>query len=79
MQSLITLIARQTELELLRMNDNDLEEDQEQRIRNAVASPDCRLVFTLPRFIDQISHIVILTLTRSIELPVLDFDKYQYN
>ena len=41
-----TLVARQSELKLLVLRDNDFTEGQKQRVRNAVASPDCRLVFT---------------------------------
>ena len=46
MESLIILIARQTELEFLNMPFNLLTEEQEQRIRSAVASPNCRIILT---------------------------------
>ena len=41
-----TLIARQSELKLLNMRENGFTEEQKQRVRNAVANLDCRLVFT---------------------------------
>ena len=41
-----TLVARQSELKLLDLHGNGFTEEQKQRVRNAVASPDCRLVFT---------------------------------
>ena len=46
MDSFVTLIARQSELKLLNMRENGFTEEQKQRVRNAVANPDCRLVFT---------------------------------
>ena len=45
-ESLFALIARQPELKLRNMHGNGLAEEQKQQVRNAVASPDCRLVFT---------------------------------
>ena len=46
MDSLVTLIARQSELKLLNLHYNDFTEEQEQRIRNAVANPECRVIIT---------------------------------
>ena len=46
MDSLATLIARQSELKLRNLHGNGLAEEQKQQVRNAVASPDCRLVLT---------------------------------
>ena len=44
MDSLVTLIARQSELKLLNLHYNNFTEEQEQRIRNAVANPECRVI-----------------------------------
>ena len=50
MNSLITLIARQSELTFIRMrgqyNNHDLTEEQGQRVRNAVANTACRVIIT---------------------------------
>ena len=50
MNSLVTLIARQSELTFLRMrgqyNNHDLTEEQGQRIRSAVANTACRVIIT---------------------------------
>ena len=50
MDSLVTLIARQSDLKLLRMRgeaqDYKLTEEQEQRIRSAVANTSCRVIIT---------------------------------
>ena len=50
MDSLVTLIARQSELKLLRMRGRlqryELTEEQEQKIRSAVANTACRVIIT---------------------------------
>ena len=46
MDSLVTLIARQSELKLLVLSFNDLTEEQEQRVRSAIANNGCRVKFT---------------------------------
>ena len=50
MDSLVTLIARQSDLKLLRMRgkdqDYELTEEQEQRVRSAVANTTCRVIIT---------------------------------
>ena len=46
MDSLVTLIARQSELKLLNLALNSFTEEQEQRVRCAVANTECRLIFT---------------------------------
>ena len=46
MQSLIVLLARQTNLKLLYLGYNWHTEEQKQQIRDAIASPECRLIFT---------------------------------
>ena len=50
MQSLIVLLARQTNLKLLYLGYNWHTEEQKQQIREAVANPDCRLVLTNEEF-----------------------------
>ena len=50
MDSLVTLIARQTDLKLLDLHYNEFTEGQEKRIRSAVVSPECRLIFTDEEF-----------------------------
>ena len=46
MDSLVTLIARQSELKFLDLNANGFTEEQEQRIKNAVANTPCRVIIT---------------------------------
>ena len=46
MDSLVTLIARQSELKFLNLAINGFTEEQEQRIRSAVASTACRVIIT---------------------------------
>ena len=46
MDSLVTLIARQNELEFLDLHWNEITEEHEQQIRGAVAGPECRIIIT---------------------------------
>ena len=45
LDSLVTLIARQSELESLVLPGNDFTEEQEQRVRSAIANNGCRVKF----------------------------------
>ena len=51
MDSLVTIIAKQQELQFLDLHGNEFIEEQESRIRGAVASPDCRVIITLEEYI----------------------------
>ena len=46
MDALVTLIARQSDLKLLNLAENGFTEEQEERIRSAIAKPECRLILT---------------------------------
>ena len=46
MDSLVTLIARQSELKILDLRANGFTEEQEQRVRSAVVNTACRVIFT---------------------------------
>ena len=46
MESLVTLIARQSGLKFLDLPKNGFTEEQEQRARSAVASTACRVIIT---------------------------------
>ena len=46
MDSLVTLIARQSELKFLNLGYNEFTEEQEQRVRSAVANTACRVIIT---------------------------------
>ena len=46
LNSLVTFIARQTDLNFLIVHENGLNEEEMQQIRNAVANSDCRIIIT---------------------------------
>ena len=46
MDSLVTLIARQSELKFLNLGYNRFTEEQYQKIRSAVANTSCRVIIT---------------------------------
>ena len=46
MDSLVTIIAKQQELQFLDLHWNEFTEEQESRIRSAIASSDCRVIIT---------------------------------
>ena len=46
MESLVTLIARQSGLKLLNLAYNGFTEEQEQRVRSAVTNSACRVIIT---------------------------------
>ena len=50
MDSLVTLIARQSELKFLNLAGNRFTVENEQRVRSAVANTACRVIFTYEEY-----------------------------
>ena len=50
MDSLVTLIARQSELKFLNLYCNEFTEEQVQRVKSAVANTTCRVIITYEEY-----------------------------